>query len=80
MKYKINLFGITRDIVGNNITEVDMGQLSDVQAVLGKLKSNFPKLQAVKSLMVAVNSEYAEGDLLLTEQDEIALIPPVSGG
>ena len=30
--------------------------------------------------MVAVNSEYAEGDLLLTEQDEIALIPPVSGG
>lgn len=80
MKYKIKLFGITRDIVGNNITEVDMGQLSDVQAVLGKLKSNFPKLQAVKSLMVAVNSEYAEGDLLLTEQDEIALIPPVSGG
>ncbi len=80
MKYKINLFGITRDIVGNNTTEIDMGQLSDVQAVLGKLKANFPKLQEIKSLMVAVNSEYAEGNLLLTEQDEIALIPPVSGG
>lgn len=80
MKYKINLFGITRDIVGNNITEIDMGQLSDVQAVLSKLKIEFPKLKEIKSLMVAVNSEYAEGDLLLTEQDEIALIPPVSGG
>ncbi len=80
MKYKINLFGITRDIVGNNITEINMGQLSDVQAVLSKLKTDFPKLQEIKSLMVAVNSEYAEGDLLLTEQDEIALIPPVSGG
>ena len=80
MKYKINLFGITRDIVGNNITEIDMGQLSDVQTVLSKLKKEFPKLKEVKSLMVAVNSEYAEGDLLLTEQDEIALIPPVSGG
>lgn len=80
MKYKINLFGITRDIVGNSVTEINMEQLSDVQAVLNKLKLIFPKLQAIKSLMVAVNSEYAEGNLLLTEQDEIALIPPVSGG
>ena len=80
MKYKINLFGVTRDIVGNNIIEMDMGQLSDVQAILNKLKTDFPKLQEIKSLMVAVNSEYAEGELLLTEKDEIALIPPVSGG
>ena len=80
MKYKISLFGITKDIVGDNITEIEMGQLSDVQAVLGKLKEIFPKLKEIKSLMVAVNSEYAEGDLLLMEQDEIALIPPVSGG
>ena len=80
MKYKINLFGITRDIVGNNVIEMDMGQLSDVQAILNKLKTDFPKLQEIKSLMVAVNSEYAEGELLLTEKDEIALIPPVSGG
>jgi molybdopterin converting factor small subunit len=80
VKYKINLFGITKDIVGNNITEIEMGQLSDVQAVLGKLKDDFPKLKEIKSLLVAVNSEYAEGDLLLTEKDEIALIPPVSGG
>ena len=80
MKYKINLFGVTKDIVGNNVIEVEMGQLSDVQTVLEKLKTNFPKLQAIKSLIIAVNSEYAEGDLLLNEQDEIALIPPVSGG
>jgi molybdopterin converting factor subunit 1 len=80
MKYKINLFGITRDIVGSNITEVEMGQPSDVQAVLEKLKNDFPKLQEIKSLMIAVNSDYAEADLLLNEKDEIALIPPVSGG
>lgn len=30
--------------------------------------------------MVAVNSEYAKDDLTLNENDEIALIPPVSGG
>jgi molybdopterin converting factor subunit 1 len=80
MKYKINLFGITRDIVGKNITEVEINQESDVQTVLGILKTDFPKLQEIKSLLIAVNSEYAEADLMLSERDEIALIPPVSGG
>jgi molybdopterin synthase sulfur carrier subunit len=80
MKYKINFFGITRDIVGGTTTEIEMGQVSDVQAVLSKLKTDFPKLKEIKSLVIAVNSEYAEAGLLLNEQDEIALIPPVSGG
>ena len=80
MKYKINLFGITKDIVGSNIAEIEMSQLSDVQLVLDKLKTNYPKLKDIKSLLVAVNSEYAEPDLVLSENDEIALIPPVSGG
>lgn len=80
MKYKINLFGITKDIVGSNIAEIEMSQSSDVQLVLDKLKTNYPKLRDIKSLLVAVNSEYAESDLVLSETDEIALIPPVSGG
>ena len=80
MKYTINLFGITRDIVGSNITEIETNQSADVQAVLGVLKTKYPKLKDIKSLLVAVNSEYAESDLMVSENDEIALIPPVSGG
>ena len=80
MKYKINLFGITKDIVGSNIVEIEMSQSSNVQSVLVELKTNYPKLKDIKSLLVAVNSEYAEPNLVLSENDEIALIPPVSGG
>jgi len=80
MKYKINLFGITKDIVGSNIVEIEMSQSSNVQSVLIELKTNYPKLKDIKSLLVAVNSEYAESNLVLSENDEIALIPPVSGG
>ena len=80
MKYKINLFGVTRDIVGSNITEIEMSQSADVLGILSKLKADYPKLQAIKSLLVAVNSEYAESNLVVSENDEIALIPPVSGG
>ncbi|MES2519640.1 MAG: MoaD/ThiS family protein [Bacteroidota bacterium] len=80
MKYKINLFGITRDIVGKHITELEINQVADVQTVLEQLKTDFPKLKDIKSLLIAVNSEYAEANLILSENDEIALIPPVSGG
>ena len=80
MKYKINLFGIAKDIVGSNVTEIVVSQSADVQTVLGELKTNYPKLKDIKSLLIAVNNEYAELDLVLSENDEIALIPPVSGG
>jgi molybdopterin synthase sulfur carrier subunit len=72
--------GITRDILGANTSELEMSQSADVQTILGKLKTSYPKLNDIKSLLVAVNSEYAESNLVLLENDEIALIPPVSGG
>lgn len=80
MKYTIHLFGITRDIIGKSITEIESDSILDVQTILQKLKLDYPRLTSIKSLLVAVNSEYAEADLLLRESDEIALIPPVSGG
>ena len=75
---KVKLFGITRGIVGGPRLEVD-----DI-ATVGELKehmmSNYPRIKKLNSLMVAVNSEYAQDDLALQSNDEIALIPPVSGG
>lgn len=80
MQYKINLFGITKDIIGGSFIEIQMDCSADVQSVLNKLLANYPRLNDIKSLLVAVNSEYAESSLILSENDEIALIPPVSGG
>jgi molybdopterin synthase sulfur carrier subunit len=44
------------------------------------LLSLYPSLKDLNSLMIAVNNAYAEEDVTLSEADEIALIPPVSGG
>jgi molybdopterin converting factor small subunit len=44
------------------------------------LKSRYPSLVEIKSLMIAVNNTYADDSLSIGESDEIALIPPVSGG
>lgn len=80
MKYVINLFGITKEIIGNTYIEIEIEGSVKVEELLKRLKEDFPKLTAIKSLMIAVNSEYAEKDLILNFRDEIALIPPVSGG
>lgn len=80
MKLTIALFGITKEIVGTSKLVYELHEGYKVDSLLGKLYQDYPKLQNLKSLLVAVNSEYAENEQVLNEQDEIALIPPVSGG
>jgi molybdopterin synthase sulfur carrier subunit len=80
MKLKIQLFGITKEIIGDS--EIDM-QISDNQTVselLVNLKKQYPGLEKLSSLWVAVNEDYAESDYILQNNDIVALIPPVSGG
>ena len=75
----IKLFGIAREMVGSSTLTID-SPLESVADLLAYLKITYPEMQKLNSLMVAVNSEYAGADTLLKEADEIALIPPVSGG
>ena len=80
IKFKVLLFGITRDLAGKSQLEIELEEGSNVSALLEKLGDDFTQLSEIKSLMIAVNNEYAKPDHILKENDEIALIPPVSGG
>lgn len=77
----ILLFGITRDITGQSrlIVPADAG-ISTVMDLKKWLGQQYPAMQGLKSLAVAVNSEYAEDSDAIHAGQEIALIPPVSGG
>jgi molybdopterin synthase sulfur carrier subunit len=78
-KYKVKAFGVTKDIVGGRETVVELeGQT--VSALRSELNRKYPQLVALRSLFIAVNSSYADDQLAIQETDEIALIPPVSGG
>ena len=44
------------------------------------LEEKYPRLKELASYMVAVNDEYASTNIAINENDEIAIIPPVSGG
>lgn len=80
MNYKIILFGITKDIIGKPAINLNFSSSVKVQDILSKLKADYPALKELNSLVVAVNDEYAETDDVVKETDDIALIPPVSGG
>lgn len=74
------LFGITRDLTGQSAVSVSLSEGANVGDLLDQLHQKYPTLTGIRSLLVAVNGEYAETNLTLTRNDEIALIPPVSGG
>lgn len=80
MELTIHLYGITRDIIGGSKKSVQLPEGARVQDLLEQIRKDYPSLAELKSLLVAVNEEYAETDVVLTERDEVALIPPVSGG
>lgn len=80
---KILLFGITRDIVGESPLQLPQGESAALQTVgdlKTYLKGHYPRLGTLSSLAVAVNQKYTGDDARIGEEDEIALIPPVSGG
>ncbi|MBM1106676.1 MoaD/ThiS family protein [Aurantibacter crassamenti] len=76
------LFGIAKDIVGES--NIDLSDQSSVPQSVAELKlflsAEYPDFQKLTSLAIAVNSEYAGDEVLLKSGDEIAIIPPVSGG
>ncbi len=79
----ILLFGITKDIVGSSTLSLPVSStvkfetVGDLKAYLG---NTYPRLNSLSSLAVAVNNSYAEDSVKIDNFDEIALIPPVSGG
>ena len=80
MNLKIALFGISREIVGRPTLHMAAMEGISVQELLHQLRTSYPGLAQLSSLAVAVNNEYAEEGQSLHAHDEIALIPPVSGG
>lgn len=80
MKIKILAFGIAKDIFGNSSVSMELANNATVYNLKYLLEQQYPRLKQLASYMVAVNNEYALPGDSLHERDEIAIIPPVSGG
>lgn len=79
-KVRILAFGIAREIVGQRELEIQLAEGHTVADLRSQLAASYPGVMGLKSLFIAVNNEYATDAQVLNEADEIAIIPPVSGG
>ncbi len=81
MKFSILVFGILREQLSTSSLEWEIAQEHcTVADLLNELKTTYPMIGTLKSVAVAINGEYAIPDYIIRPTDEIALIPPVSGG
>jgi molybdopterin converting factor subunit 1 len=80
MNIKILAFGIAKDIFGGSTINIQLDENATTKQLKTELETAYPRLKQLASYMVAVNNEYADDAGVITERDEIAIIPPVSGG
>ncbi|MCC7241605.1 MAG: molybdopterin converting factor subunit 1 [Acidobacteria bacterium] len=81
MHVTVRLFARLRDLTGQGELVRDLPQEATVAGVWQGLVREFPGLAAYEpSLSCAVNAEYAKFRTPVAEGDEVAFLPPVSGG
>jgi len=75
------LFGQVREWMGTPTLELDIAIPATVKTAFETLKARHPRLADMeRSLLFAVNEEYASLSQPLSDGDRLALLPPVSGG
>lgn len=80
MSITVLAFGIAKEIFEAASVEIELPDNADTSSLKAALEERYPRLKKLASYMIAVNNEYANDDLCIEANDEIALIPPVSGG
>lgn len=81
MRVTVRLFARLRDIAGTQELSRDVQEGSTLRGVWQSLVGEFPELERYSSsISGAVNQAYARLDARVKDGDEVAFLPPVSGG
>jgi molybdopterin converting factor subunit 1 len=81
MRVTVRLFARLRDLAGSGELVRDLSGPATVQTVWRSLVAEMPALQDYERTMsVAVNADYSKMSAAVSDGDEVAFLPPVSGG
>ena len=81
MRVTVRLFARLRDITGSPELALDVAPGATIGSVWRDLTRDFPGLAPYeRTISSAVNADYARMDHAVRDGDEIAFLPPVSGG
>lgn len=81
MEIKVSLFAALREAAGKPEVMLSWKQGMTSRDVVAQLKKDFyPAASLFDASFVAINGNYAEPGMVLGPEDEVAVLPPVSGG
>lgn len=81
IRVTVKLFAVVREAAGAKELALELPEGSSVEDLRRALVQRLPALSRIlPSCAVAVNRRYASGDVRLSDGDEAAVVPPVSGG
>jgi MoaE-MoaD fusion protein len=81
MQVRVLFFGQLKDVTGRTSDSLTLPEGATLTDLLAHYENGFPRLKALlPALALSINQEYAPPDSALRDQDEVALLPPVSGG
>lgn len=82
MKVKVLFFGATADAVGEREVEFQLKDNQRSNEAFEEVLGEFPNLKKDfgKTLLFSINEEYANGDELINNGDELGIFTAVSGG
>lgn len=80
-KIKVKLFAILRELVGEREIIITVPTGTTVNKLNNEILKKYPQLKSFSNKFVtSVNCKVTSGDTIISSKDEIALLPPVSGG
>jgi len=81
MRVKVLFFGMLKDIVGSAEEQLNLPEGAQLESVFDHYAGRFPRIrQMASSIVLARNHEFSQISARVNEGDEIAFLPPVSGG
>ncbi len=79
MSIRILFFGAIADAAGNREIVINKNGFSNVSSILDELRDSYPRI-ASHQLRFSINQQYATGDEVVQDGDEVAIFTAVSGG
>jgi MoaE-MoaD fusion protein len=81
MQVRVLYLGMLKDLAGRERELMQLSEGARLSDLYAELQQRMPKLQEFRNaIALSINYEYSDGAAVLQENDEVALIPPVSGG
>jgi molybdopterin converting factor subunit 1 len=81
VRISILYFATVKDATGIGMESIDLSNDTSIREMLSKISIIYPKLNHIlNNIQIAVNYRIVDLNTVLKEGDEVALLPPISGG